>query len=107
MYAQEKNISPNITLYLLAILNAASVIGRIFPNILADYVGSLNLLLFMCTGAGILAFTVFGAGTPAGSITIAILYGFFSGGYMSLVGPTLMSMATHPSEIGIRMGMGM
>jgi len=63
-------------------------------------------MIFMCTGAGILAFSVFGAGTAAGSIIVSLIYGFFSGGYVSLIGPALISMATHPSEIGIRMGMG-
>ena len=106
MYAQDKGISPNITFYLLAILNAASVFGRISPNFVADYLGNLNLMIFMCTGAGILSFSVFGAGTAAGSIIVSLLYGFFSGGYVSLIGPALISMATHPSEIGIRMGMG-
>jgi hypothetical protein len=107
VYAQDKGISGNITFYLLAILNAASVFGRISPNFVADYLGNLNLMITMCTGAGILSFSVFGAGTAAGSIIVSLLYGFFSGGYVSLIGPALISMATHPSEIGIRMGMGM
>jgi hypothetical protein len=106
VYAQDKGISPNISLYLLAILNAASVFGRITPNFFADYLGNLNLMVFMCTGAGILAFSVFGAGTAGGAIAVSIFYGFFSGGYVSLIGPALISMATHPSEIGIRIGMG-
>lgn len=80
--------------------------GRISPNFFADYIGNLNLMLFMCTGAGILSFSVFGAGSPGGSIVVSIIFGFFSGGYVSLIGPALMSMATHPSEIGIRIGMG-
>ena len=61
----------------------------------------------MGTGSGILAFSVFGANTSAGSVVVAVLYGFFSGGYQSLVGPTLISMATHPSKIGMRLGVGM
>jgi hypothetical protein len=99
-------LPPNITNYLLAILNGASAVGRVFPNFIADYLGSLNLLIVMGTGSGILAFSVFGADTAAGSVVVAVLYGFFSGGYQSLVGPTLISMATHPSEIGMRLGIG-
>jgi hypothetical protein len=106
VYAQDSGISPNISFYLLAILNAASVFGRISPNFIADYFGNLNLMFIMCTGAGILSFSVFGAGSAAGSIIVSIFFGFFSGGYVSLIGPTLISMATHPSEIGIRIGMG-
>lgn len=58
MYAQDSGISPSITFYLLAILNAASVFGRISPNFFADYIGNLNLMIFMCTGAGIMSFSV-------------------------------------------------
>jgi hypothetical protein len=106
VHARDQNLPPNITNYLLAILNGASAVGRVFPNFIADYFGSLNLLIVMGTGSGILAFSVFGADTAAGSVVVAVLYGFFSGGYQSLVGPTLISMATHPSEIGMRLGIG-
>lgn len=107
VHARDQNLPPNITNYLLAILNGGSAVGRVFPNFIADYLGSLNLLIVMGTGSGILAFSVFGANTSAGSVVVAVLYGFFSGGYQSLVGPTLISMATHPSEIGMRLGVGM
>jgi len=106
VHARDQNLPPNITNYLLAILNGASAVGRVVPNFIADYFGSLNLLIVMGTGSGILAFSVFGADTSGGSVVVAVLYGFFSGGYQSLVGPTLISMATHPSEIGMRLGIG-
>jgi hypothetical protein len=64
------------------------------------------MMIFTCTIAGFLAFSVFGAGTAAGSVIVSLLYGFFSGGYVSLIGAVLISMATHPSEMGIRMGLG-
>ena len=106
VYAKTEQISPNITFYLLAIINAGSFFGRIISNYLADYLGNLNLMVFTCTIAGFLAFSVFGAGSAAGSIIVSLIYGFFSGGYVSLIGASLISMATHPSEVGIRMGIG-
>jgi len=106
VYAQEHGLSQNLVFYTLAILNASSVFGRISPNFLADYVGNLNLLTLMCTGAGIITFAMFGASTPGGLIVVAILFGFFSGAYVSLLSPALISLATHPSEIGLRLGMG-
>lgn len=60
----------------------------------------------MCCISGMLCFCIFGAGTPAGLIIVAILYGFFSGAFLSLGPPALMSFAKSPQEIGSRVGMG-
>lgn len=106
VFAQEHGLSENLVLYTLAILNAASVFGRITPNFLADRFGPINLQTIMCYCAGILCFCVFGATSPGGLIAVAILFGFFSGGYVSLIGPVLISLAKNPSEIGMRIGFG-
>ena len=37
-------MSDSMSFYLLTILNACSTFGRLFPNILADYLGPLNVL---------------------------------------------------------------
>ena len=37
-------MSDSMSFYLLTILNACSTFGRLFPNILADYMGPLNVL---------------------------------------------------------------
>lgn len=106
VYAEEHGISSSIGFYLLAIVNAASVFGRVSANFVADYFGNINLMFIMCTSAGVLSFSVFGAGSAAGSIVVSIFFGFFAGGYVSLIGPALMSTASHPSENGIRSGLG-
>lgn len=106
VYAEEHGISPNVGYYLLAIINAASVFGRVLANLAADYFGNFNLMFVMCTCAGVASFAIFGAGSDAGSIIVSIVFGFFGGGYAALVGPALISTALHPSEIGIRTGMG-
>ena len=106
MFASTHGISQTLTFYTLAILNAASVFGRISPNFFADKIGSLNLMIVACFCAGIVCFSIFGAGTPGGLITIAILYGAFSGAYVSLLSPALIAFATNHTEIGLRVGMG-
>ena len=106
VFASTHGISKTLTFYTLAILNAASVFGRVSPNFLADKFGSLNLMTIACFAAGVIAFAVFGAGTPGGLITVSILYGFFSGAYVSLLSPALIAFATSHTEIGLRVGMG-
>jgi MFS family permease len=105
VFAEEHNISPNLTFYTLAILNAASVFGRITPNFLADFLGPLLLLSTMTLCAGVISFATFGAASSGGLIIVAILYGFFSGAYVSLLSPALISMAKSHHEIGIRLGL--
>lgn len=81
-YAIEKGIvDENLGFYLLAILNAASTLGRIAPNLVADYVGALNILLPVLAITAALAYCWAAVHTTAGIIAISALYGFFSGGF--------------------------
>ena len=104
--AEEHHFSATLVNYVLAILNAASVFGRISPNLLADYFGALSTLTVMSFGAGAIVFALFGANTPGGLIVVAIFYGFFSGAFVSLISPAIIALADDLSEIGIRLGMG-
>ena len=47
----KKLTNVNLAFYLLPILNAASVPGRIIPNFIADYIGPFNILI-PATAAG-------------------------------------------------------
>ena len=53
-----------------------------------------------------LCFSVLGATSDAALIVVAIVFGFFSGAYVSLMSPSLISLAKGHHEIGIRIGMG-
>ncbi|WWD02979.1 hypothetical protein V865_001022 [Kwoniella europaea PYCC6329] len=107
VYGEDHGLPENLTQYTLAILNAASVFGRIIPNHLADRFGSLNMITICSFLTGGMVFTIFGAGSVGGLIVVAILYGFFSGAYVSLMVPALLAFAKSPSEIGSRTGLGM
>lgn len=90
--------------YLLAVLNAASIFGRIIPGALADKVGKFNMQSLWCIVAGII---VLALGLPASSnaayITFAALYGFASGAYVSLL-PAQMAQISEVHQIGVRVG---
>ncbi|ORX40509.1 major facilitator superfamily domain-containing protein [Kockovaella imperatae] len=106
VFAQVHGLSHNLVFYTLAIVNGASVFGRVVPNLVADKIGSLNLMTAGCFASGIIAYSIFGAGTPGGLIAVAILYGFFSGAYVSLISPALIAFANNHTEIGLRVGFG-
>ena len=94
----------NLGFYLLPILNAASIAGRVLPNLLTDRVGPLNVLIPASLGSGILAICWIGIKNLPGIIVFAILYGFFSGGFVSLPPVALVSLTPDMRTLGTRMG---
>ncbi|KAM0786322.1 hypothetical protein ACM66B_001797 [Microbotryomycetes sp. NB124-2] len=103
-FAESKQLPKSLVFYCLAILNASSIFGRTIPNIVADRVGPFNVLIPMCVMTCVLVWAMFGADNVGGAIAFAILYGFSSGAYVSLVTPALVTLAKSPAEIGARSG---
>jgi MFS family permease len=98
-------VNDNLGFYLLPILNAASTFGRITPNFLADYLGPLNMPTPAAGVTALLAFCWIAVNSTAGIIVLAFLYGFFSGGFVSLP-PVVMAVITKDMRsFGTRLGM--
>ncbi|TFK31184.1 MFS general substrate transporter [Crucibulum laeve] len=93
-------VDSNIAFYTLAIMNAAAIPGRVLPNILADKLGPINVIIPAVFGCAVLVFAIFGVKSAATAIVFAILYGFFSGAWLSLCSPVVASFSIHPSESG-------
>ncbi|WRT69334.1 uncharacterized protein IL334_006318 [Kwoniella shivajii] len=107
-FAELNGTSQNLTFYMVAILNGASVVGRTLPNLIADIFGPLNLLTIMCLLSSAMCFAFFGAAhSTAGLVVVAILYGAASGAFISLLSPAIFSMAKSQSEVGTRVGVAM
>ncbi|KAJ3542999.1 hypothetical protein NM208_g2232 [Fusarium decemcellulare] len=95
----------DLALNLLAILNAGSVFGRILPNFLADKFGPFNIMTPCAALTGILIFCLLGVHDGAGLIIYCVLFGFFSGTFVSLLPPLLVSISPDRDRIATRMGM--
>ncbi|GAA5979036.1 hypothetical protein JCM5350_004212 [Sporobolomyces pararoseus] len=95
IFAQAKGVSANLSFYTLAIYNAGSFFGRTIPNLAADHLGPQNVQSFCCVSAAIVLYCLFAA-----------VYGFLSGGFVSLVSPSIISISDDISEIGLRQGVG-
>lgn len=91
--------------YLLPILNAASVPGRILPNAIGDYIGPMNVLIPASLFTGVLALAWIAVKTRASIIAVACLYGFFSGAFVSISPIALVVLTKDMSRLGERMGM--
>ncbi|KAI0845714.1 MFS general substrate transporter [Daldinia vernicosa] len=97
--------SADLAAYLVTLLNAGSVFGRILPNFVADYLGSMNMLAATTLSAGILAFSWLGVHDLGGTITFAVLFGFFNGGVASLPPSAIVTLTPDLGRLGTRMGM--
>ncbi|KAK7029616.1 hypothetical protein VNI00_014314 [Paramarasmius palmivorus] len=104
LFSVTKGVDRNIAFYALAIINAASLPGRIIPNIIADRVGPYNVLVTCTVICGAIIFAMFGIKNIAGMVVFAVFYGFFSGAFLGLFAPAVASLSDAPSEIGVRLG---
>ncbi|KAH8667743.1 major facilitator superfamily domain-containing protein [Ilyonectria robusta] len=94
----------NLIEYLIPILNAASLFGRIFSGIMGDRVGRYNIFILVgyLTALWTLALWI-PVNKTAGIIAFAALFGFCSGAYVSLIAP-LVAQISPMQEIGFRTG---
>ncbi|OQE15059.1 hypothetical protein PENFLA_c034G05115 [Penicillium flavigenum] len=106
-YAIAQGMSANLSSYLLSILNASSVFGRLLPGVLADKVGRFNTICFFGSSTGVLLLCWIAIKSNAAIIIFAALYGFFSGAIVSLMSPCIAHLSPTPSYIGTYLGMGM
>jgi MFS family permease len=94
----------NLGFYLLPILNTASVARRVLPNFLTDKIGPLKVLCPASFISGILALCWIGIANLGGTIAFALLYGFFSGGFVSVPPVALVTLTPDMRKLGTRMG---
>jgi MFS family permease len=97
-------MSTNLSNYLIPILNAVSIFGRIIPGIIADRLGRFNVMIIT---TGFSAIIVLALWLPSASnapiLIFCILYGFSSGAFVA-IGPSLIAQISPIREIGVRNG---
>ncbi|UKZ49621.1 hypothetical protein TrVGV298_003868 [Trichoderma virens] len=102
--AKEAGFSPDLIPYLLPIFSAISVFGRIFLSVAADNIGGFNVvttITFVSATFCLTAPTL--VESMADIIVYVVIFGFFSGGVISLV-PTLVAQISDIRHIGTRVG---
>ncbi|KAG1735507.1 major facilitator superfamily domain-containing protein [Suillus lakei] len=105
LFAELHGLSSTLSFYSIPILNASSMFGRTIPNLLADIWGPFNIIIPCVIIAGGLVFLMFVTSSVGGMIAFGILYGFFSGAFMSLMSPVAASFCRDLNEIGFRIGL--
>src|SRR6266550_4001496 len=92
----------------MAIANAGSMIGRIVPGFLSGRLGQFNMMYFVSTLSGVLVLAFWLPleyhPSTAGIIIFALLFGFTSGGFVSLGPPCVAELAEGKAEeIGVKL----
>ncbi|KIL87748.1 hypothetical protein FAVG1_08625 [Fusarium avenaceum] len=99
----------SFAVYTLVIANAGSLVGRIVPGWISDIIGQFNTMVMVTGLSGILVLAFWLPlefhTSKAGLILFALLFGFVSGGFVSLGPPCVVSLAEDKvDEIGVKLG---
>jgi predicted MFS family arabinose efflux permease len=104
LQAQDAGFSPALVPYLLPILNAVSILGRILPGLAADKIGRYNVMILITFVSAIFCLAVWvPVKSMAGILVFVIMFGFSSGGFIS-IGPTLVAQISDIRQMGTRVG---
>ncbi|GJC99233.1 major facilitator superfamily transporter [Colletotrichum higginsianum] len=105
-YALDRGMaSEDVALYLLSILNGASIVGRIVPNFFAPHVGIMNMIAAAVFVMSVAAFSFAATDSQASLIAVTVVYGFFSGTFFALQPTTFVKLTADKSYMGTRFGM--
>ncbi|KAK5995713.1 Altered inheritance of mitochondria protein 24 [Cladobotryum mycophilum] len=106
LQAEAAGISHALTPYLIPILNAVSVLGRILPGWFADRWGRFNVMIIITFISALFCLAVWiPVKSVAGILVFAIFFGFSSGGFISLYA-ALIAQISNINQIGTRIGTG-
>lgn len=106
LQAKAAGMNPTLIPYLLPILNAISIFGRILPGIAADKLGRFNVMIVIVAASAVFVLGIWiPVKSTAGIVTFAALFGFSSGGFVSLI-PALVAQVSDIRYIGTRVGTG-
>jgi predicted MFS family arabinose efflux permease len=102
---EQRIVSPSLALYLLAILNSSSILGRILPALLAQRVGPMNMIIVTAVGLGVACLCLMAATSLARLLVVVLAQGFFTGSFFALQPTIFVRLTSDPRRIGTRFGM--
>lgn len=105
-YALEHGMAhSHLVKYLVPILNACTIPGRIIPSLIADRVGVLDTFIVVCSLCSACIFYWISVSNLQGNVAFAVIYGFFSGSVVSLASVVLAGITPDMRRLGTRIGM--
>ncbi|KAK1493243.1 riboflavin transporter MCH5 [Colletotrichum tamarilloi] len=104
LQAKAQGMDDGLVIYLLPIMHAVGLIGRVIPGLVADKIGRYNIMIILATLTGIACLALWiPIKSNAGILVFTAAFGFLSSGLTS-IGPTLIAQISDIREIGARTG---
>ncbi|KAJ3578843.1 hypothetical protein NPX13_g1717 [Xylaria arbuscula] len=99
------NVPPYLASYLLSIISASSIIGRVLPLWAGDHVGPFNTIAFLMLYGSILVLALWipAAANVSAIIAFTALFGIPLGCFNAII-PALVGKISEIEEIGFRVG---
>ncbi|KAL5361114.1 major facilitator superfamily domain-containing protein [Aspergillus floccosus] len=107
LFATRHGMRSDLASYMVSILNAGSLLGRLLPGFVDDRFGRFTTLAVSGTFTSILLFCWIFVSSAAGTIVFATFYGFCSGAIISLMSPCVSQITPDPEQIGTYLGMAL
>ncbi|TLD34337.1 hypothetical protein PspLS_01061 [Pyricularia sp. CBS 133598] len=105
LQAIKAGMDPKLAEYLLPIINAVSILGRILPGIAADKYGRYNLMILITGLSATFTLALWIPGNSTGAIIgYAVVFGFVSGGFIGMA-PALIAQISDIRQIGVKTGL--
>ncbi|KAG0645383.1 Aspyridones efflux apdF [Hyphodiscus hymeniophilus] len=98
-----RGLDANMAFYMVSIINAASLFGRIIPGLLADRFGAYNMMILSALFSGLVCCCWTTATSMSGIVVLSLAYGFSSGAVIGLQG-ACSAQIVEPSQYGVTMG---
>ena len=107
--AVKSGINRSLSQYTLALINAGSMVGRVLPGFLSDYMGQFNIMVIVSVGSALAMLIIWLPlnyyPSNAAIIFFGIFYGFVSGGYTSLLSPCVVALVDgRVEDLGLKFG---
>ncbi|KAL1725748.1 major facilitator superfamily domain-containing protein [Schizophyllum commune] len=113
LYAEMHGVNQQLCFYSFAILSFASIFGRILPGWMADRWGAAEVFVPSLGVVGLISFSLFGCGHPAGLVIFALVlhkardFGYFFGTVIAMYMPMVASMTPEGAGMGRRLGVSL
>ncbi|KAF8476175.1 major facilitator superfamily domain-containing protein [Kalaharituber pfeilii] len=106
-YGKSHGMTATEANYLLAYLNAGSLVGRVLSGLLADKLGRFNISFLCALFSSVLLLALHRMDKPSSIIAFSVLYGFLSGGLISLQSACVSQITSNIAQVGLKIGLMM
>jgi MFS family permease len=104
-YALSIGADADLAFYMLIIMNAGSVPGRVLPGMVADKTGTLAIMIPAVLLSGVIMLAWISVKTQGSLIAASFFFGLTSGAVQAVLPSTVVFLRPNLSELGTNLGM--